>query len=180
MDLASQSPGRKERSKYLPFGRGWHKPCFHCELTPCLAGKALWKGRVHWSSSWEVRLCLQKPSQSSHVWGCAAAHRRVGRFALWKCMCTPTRFLQLHIYWYVFLWSVILLWFVYLQAVFVSSNLLRKTEDGEDPAGPARLKEGETCSQKDLNILSWQTESVLQPVSLFRKWILTVRIQKYG
>lgn len=64
MDLASQSPGRKERSKYLPFGPGWHKPCFHCELTPCLAGKALWKGRVHWSSSWKSDFACRSPARA--------------------------------------------------------------------------------------------------------------------
>lgn len=63
------------------------------------------------------------------------------------------------------------------------SNLLRKTEDGNDPAGSdvsGKHKGGETFSQKDLNILPWQTESVLQPVSPFRKWILELRIEKYG
>lgn len=78
MDLASQSPGTKERSKYLSFGRGWHKPCFDCKLTLCLAAQSPVEGQGSLEQQLGSQTLLQKPSQSSHVWGCAAAHRLWG------------------------------------------------------------------------------------------------------
>lgn len=183
MNLVTRSPGRKERTKYLPFGPEQHKACFYWKLILFLAGNSPVSGQSSSEHRSWVQPCLQSPCKCLHAGVRAATHRHVRSFCWWKCMCTPTWFLQLHICWWVFPQSVIRLGFVYLQAVFMLSNLLRKTEDGEEPVGSdvsTRHKEGETCSQKDLNILSWQTESVLQPVSPFRKWILKLRTQKYG
>lgn len=139
------------------FSESWY--CFLLVIAHC-------KTRVHQSSSSDVKACLQSPCKCLHVWVCAAAHRHVWSCCLWKCMCTPTCFLQFLIYWWALPRSGILWGLVYLQAVCMLSNLLRKTEDGNSPAGSdvsARHKGGETCSQEDLNILSRQLKTFCNP-----------------